>query len=248
MAAAADLVEQPSPIVVDDAMFDWTGFYVGAHAGWATGTVRIDDAFCINVGDCGPNPDNRYFSEPALSGWQLGGHVGAQQQIDMMVLGVETDLNWTNVSGTDGFHFYDADSGDTGDGNPIESSEFAMTWDGSARVKVGVAIDRFMPYATAGIAYGQADIATHREFGNAQDINDPLRELDFTHSVTLIGYTVGIGGAYAVTDNMFVHAEGRYTEYGEVDSSSDFQPDDNENLVIAGPKLFNVRGGVSFKF
>lgn len=245
-AFSADFVApSPAPIVVGETMFDWTGFYVGAHGGLAGGTVRMDDAFCIDVGDCGDpsDPDNRYFSEPELAGWFSGAHVGAAVQYDQIVLGVETDANYSDVSGDAAFSFYDAVVDETFEGREGETAAFSMLWDGSARVKVGFAVDRFMPYATAGIAYGQAEIDAHRIFGPDGDTS----EFDFNHEVNLLGYTVGIGAAYAATDNLVLHAEGRYTEYGEIRSHA-FSLGDSETLVVSGPQLMSVRGGISFKF
>ncbi len=243
MAVAADLISEPAPIVVDEAVFDWSGFYVGVQGGFVSGTVRLDDGFCVQFDDCGA-PGSRYYSEPDLSGWEIGGHIGAAKQLGSIVLGVETDINWSDVSGEAGFTYYDGDSGETGDGNPDEWTEFSLNWEGSAVAKVGFAVDRFLPYVTAGIAYGQADIFSHREFGPEEDI----RELDFPHpTANLIGYTVGVGGAYAVTDNVVVNAEARYTQYGEIYSHSDLM-NDGETLVVDGPQLFRVQTGVSLKF
>lgn len=238
MAAAADLIEEPTPIIVDEAVFDWTGFYVGVQAGLVGGTVRLDDGFCVQFDDCGA-PGSRYYSEPELSGWEFGGHIGAAQQLGSIVLGVETDWNWSNVQGDAGFTFYDGDTGETGEGNPVERTEFALNWEGSAVAKIGFAVDRFMPYVTAGLAYGQADIYAHRDFEEEIDFNHP--------TANLLGYTVGIGGAYAMTDNIILNAEARYTQYGEVYSHADLE-NDGETLVVSGPSLLKVQGGVSFKF
>lgn len=244
LAHAADLLEDSVPVVVDEAMFDWTGFYVGVQGGLTMGTVRLDDNYCVQTNDCG-FPGSRYYSEPDLSGYEIGGHIGAAQQIDSIVLGVETDLNWADVSGEGGFHYYDAEIDEVFDGNPDEWTSFTLNWEGSARAKIGIAVDRFLPYVTAGLAYGQADIYAHREFGPEEE----QRELDFDHSVNLIGYTVGLGAAYAMTDNMIVRAEARYTEYGEVlTHANTADMNDGEDLLVTGPQLLSIQGGVSFKF
>jgi outer membrane immunogenic protein len=243
-AFAADLMYAAAdPVVAEQAMFDWTGFYVGVQGGLAAGTVRLDDGFCVQFDDCGA-PGSRYFSEPDLNGWELGAHIGAAKQLGSIVLGVETDLNWSNVEGDAGFMYYNADTGENEDGNPTESTSFALKWEGSAVAKIGFAVDRFMPYVTAGIAYGQADLSAHREFGPEGD----TRELDFEHPTTnLLGYTVGIGGAYAMTDNIVLNAEVRYTQYGEVYNHADLI-NDGETLVVNGPDLLKVQTGISFKF
>ena len=244
--SAADLMADMPIVEVDEAMFDWTGLYIGAQGSMAWGTVRTDEAYCVLTDDCG-YPGNRYYSEPDISGWGLGAHIGYNHQFDGFVLGAESDINWSGVEGTAGFTFYDAEFDEAGDGREGESTSFDLLWEGSTRVKVGVAVDRFMPYLTAGIAYGQAQLDTHRIYGDEENQEDPLRELDFSHPLNLIGYTVGIGGAYAVTDDVILRAEARYTEYGET-RSTDQVPDDGEQIIVTGPKLFSVQGGISFKF
>lgn len=240
-ANAADLLDPPV-VVVDEAMFDWTGLYVGVQGGYAWGSVRTDEAFCVIVDDCG-FPGSRYFAEPDLAGWKIGGHIGYNQQFGTFVLGAESDINWTGITGEAPFEFYDAEVDEVFEGRPGETSSLDLLWEGSTRVKLGVAFDRFMPYVTGGIAYGQGELNDHRIFGPEEDPN----ELDFTHPLNFIGYTVGIGGAYAMADNIILRGEARYTEYGET-RSTDQVPGDGENIIVTGPKLFSVEGGVSFKF
>ena len=245
--SAADLIADVPIVEVDEAMFDWTGLYIGAQGSMAWGTVRADEAYCVIVDMCNDTPGTRYFSEPDISGWGLGAHIGYNHQFDGFVLGAESDINWSGVEGTAGFTFHDGLDGEDYDGREGESTSFDLLWEGSTRVKVGVAVDRFMPYLTAGIAYGQAQLDTHRIYGEEEDEEDPYRELDFSHPLNLVGYTVGIGGAYAVTDDVILRAEARYTEYGET-RSTDQVPDDGEQIIVTGPKLFSVQGGISFKF
>lgn len=243
---AADLIEDVPAVVVEEDVFDWTGLYVGAQGSMAWGTVRMDEAFCVIVDDCG-FPGSRYYSEPDISGWEIGGHIGYNHQFGAFVLGAESDINWSGVEGSAGFNYYDAFDDEVYDGREGETTSFDLLWEGSTRLKVGFAVDRFMPYVTGGIAYGQAQLDTHRIYGEVENQEDPYREFDFSHPLNLIGYTVGIGGAYAVTDDVIVRAEARYTEFGET-RSTDQVPNDGENVIVTGPKLFSVQGGISFKF
>lgn len=242
-ASAADLIDNVAPVVVDEALFDWTGFYIGVRGGYAAGTVRIQDGYCVQWDECG-YPGSRYYADLDLSGWEAGGHVGAAVQYDSIVLGVETDLNWSGVRGEGGYTYYNAEWDEEEDGNPLEWAELDLLWEGSAVAKIGFAVDRFMPYALAGIAYGQADLHTHREFGP----ENGRHEIDFYHpTANLLGYTVGVGGAYAVTDNIILNGEARYTQYGDVWSHAEV-PNDGEQALIEDLSLFRVQGGVSFKF
>lgn len=240
---AADLTEDPASIVVDQALFDWSGLYVGVQGGFAWGSVRVDDYYCIEEGQCGGDPDSRYFAEYDLNGFKGGVHAGFQQQFDTLVLGLESDINWSNLSGDGAFMFYDGAEDETFEGRPGETSSFTMLWEGSTRLKAGLALDRWMPYLTGGIAYGQADVDDHRVFGPEEE-PDPG---DLAHSVNLIGYTVGAGAAFAVTDDVILRGEARYTAYGNV-VSADLIPNNTEVVLVEGPSIFSVEAGVSFKF
>jgi outer membrane immunogenic protein len=243
-AYAADLVESsPAPIIVDEAMFDWTGMYVGVQAGYVSGNVETEDWFCVNnPGDCYGAPEDRYFADIDVAGFKGGIHAGYNHQFGMFVLGAESDLNLSGVSGDGGFVYFD-DSEDTEEpGNEEETSSFDMLWEGSTRLKVGLAFDRFMPYLTGGVAYGQADITAHREFENGPH--------DFEYSgINLIGYTVGLGAAYAMTDEIIVHGEGRFTDFGTT-TAAGVDPADGEthDIEVVGPAQFSMEAGISFKF
>ena len=73
---------------------------------------------------------------------------------------------------------------------------------GSARGRVGIAIDRALFYATGGAAFAAFtdDFASPRGFDT------------FTH--TRVGYTVGGGVEYAINPNFALRAEYRYSDFG----------------------------------
>ena len=73
---------------------------------------------------------------------------------------------------------------------------------GSIRGRVGYAFDRALIYATGGIAFG----------GVSSSLTTPTT-FD-TMPNTRVGWTVGRGLEYAVTDNWSIRAEYRYTDFG----------------------------------
>src|SRR5271166_870016 len=95
----------------------WTGFYVGGSAGYGWSNSEVDTAastvFCGAVIGCiaGGNTANVLSNTqvaavpPALfthpSGGMLGAQAGYNYQAGAWVVGVETDLSWTNINGTD---------------------------------------------------------------------------------------------------------------------------------------------------
>lgn len=126
-AMAADLIIDEPAAVIPTSAFDWSGFYVGAHAGWASGPVL---AYPIDASD-----------ETTATGWLLGVQAGANAQFDTFVLGVEGDVAWTNITNED--EVLPA-------GAPFGLTD--VNWLASLRGRVGVAFDQVLLYATAGVA------------------------------------------------------------------------------------------------
>src|SRR5215475_2184809 len=87
-AFSADLALRPS---APPPLPQWTGFYIGGNAGGAIGTASSD--FSV-AGTTFASVDN------SLSGAVAGGQVGYNWQSGPMVLGLETDIQWSGASGT----------------------------------------------------------------------------------------------------------------------------------------------------
>jgi outer membrane immunogenic protein len=93
-AVAADLAARPytkaPPMVA--AVYDWTGFYIGANGGW--GSSRNSwDAVAPNVG-FGPEGSHD------ATGGTVGGQVGYRWQAGTFVFGLEAQGNWADLSGS----------------------------------------------------------------------------------------------------------------------------------------------------
>ncbi len=115
-----------------------------------------------------------------------------------------------------------ADIDDKKRGRRAESS-----WNGATRARLGYAFDRFLVYGAAGVAYADRDV---RVSGRGSD------------SKTALGWTVGGGVESAVTDNILVRAEYRYSDYGK------------DNFKLDGGRTkssydeHRVMAGVAYKF
>lgn len=137
---AADLIVDDVAINAAAPSATWDGAYIGAHAGFATGTVDWE----FSGGGGGDSYD--------IDGWVLGGQLGYNWQVDNLVFGLEADLSVATISGE-----YAAFS--TRD----------ISWLASARGRVGFAIDSVLLYGTAGLAVANStgtllilsDTATH---------------------------------------------------------------------------------------
>lgn len=95
MAVAADLGRRgptvnPVPVMAPVPYFNWSGLYVGAHAGYGWGSKEWSDV--------GP-----FSSSHDLDGFIGGGQVGYNYQVGQIVFGVEGDLSGTRADGASQF-------------------------------------------------------------------------------------------------------------------------------------------------
>ena len=94
-ARAADLPSAPvyqpaaAPVVVQ-RVYNWTGFYLGVNGGYGWGS---QDPLNIIT--------NRFDSfSTGIAGGAFGGTLGAQIQAGHVVMGLEADLDWADISGS----------------------------------------------------------------------------------------------------------------------------------------------------
>jgi outer membrane immunogenic protein len=177
-AAAADLA-QPAPApyykapVYAPPVYNWSGFYIGINGGGAWGNSNWTTAGGFNT-----------------SGGLVGGTVGYNYQMNQMVLGVEGDIDWADISGSTSGGIVCALGCTTKD-----------NWLSTVRGRIGYAADRFMPYVTGGLALG--------------DISATLPGLAGTDT-TNAGWTVGGGIEFAIAGHWTAKAEYLYVDLGNV--------------------------------
>jgi outer membrane immunogenic protein len=178
-AYAADLIVQ-EPIMTSPVptAYNWDGFYVGIQAGYGWGEADHQPAIPTGPGGNG--------NDLGLSGWLAGVNAGYNMHLsDQFIGGIEADINWADISGSD----------DTLFGEPSHT----IDWMGSVRARLGFDGGVFMPYMTGGLAFGHGA----RESTSGGDA-------DATH----IGWTAGVGVEVAATDNLSIDLQYRYTDLG----------------------------------
>jgi outer membrane immunogenic protein len=139
-AQAADLPMAPTykaPVAAQQ-VYNWTGFYVGVNGGGAWGS---QDPLNIIT--------NRFDSlSTGISGGLFGGTVGAQIQMAHVVMGLEADLDWANIKGSS---LITPTVGGVALGGAFNATT-NITWESTARARVGYANDNVLLYATGGLA------------------------------------------------------------------------------------------------
>ncbi|WP_375631052.1 MULTISPECIES: outer membrane protein [unclassified Bartonella] len=138
-----------------------------------------------------------------------------------------------------------------------EKHSYKEKWSGATRVRIGfAAVDRIMPYVAGGIAYAQVQgIQSVTGKGErvkveqkADVVENPSikQNVDLTGGTwaddtkTMVGFTIGGGVDFAMTDNVLLRAEYRYSDFGKKKFANDTRE--------FNYKTNDFRVGVAYKF
>ncbi|WID98791.1 porin family protein [Bosea vestrisii] len=167
--------------------YNWSGVYLGGQVGYSWGSDRASE-----FATAGRAPLGRSF-DYSPSSFIGGARVGFNYQLGSIVVGVEGDIEGVNA------HEGKGDLGGT--------VRVRQDWQGSVRARLGYSLDRIMVYATGGVAFTKLEYA----------YVSPLAGLTETINSSRTGWTVGGGVDYAVTDNIILGVDYRYSDYGRFD-------------------------------
>ena len=198
-AKAADLPTRKGelPYLSPVPAYNWGGFYFGVNGGYGWG--HQDPLGAIT---------NRFDSASFnTSGGMLGGTMGAQLQQGHVVLGVEGDLDWADISGSKTVV-------PTIGGAPVGLSvdlRAQDNWVGTGRLRLGFAQDNWLFFGTVGLAM----------LGNQPHINNILNNgvpascatvalPNCSNSGVKGGLAAGLGVEYAFAHSWSAKAEYMY--------------------------------------
>jgi outer membrane immunogenic protein len=196
-AFAADLMTRMPAPVAPPAMattYDWSGAYVGGQVGYGWGRSNAGppsfyqfpsgDYYATGIAGFGLNTAGAIGGVEAGYGWQSHG----------LYVGIEADASASGIKGsyTDDVNKFSVDS--------------TLQWLSTARVRVGLPIDRILLFASGGVAVGGVRGDLH-DFYNAGTINS-------SSSSTNVGWTIGAGAAVALSQRWTVKAEYLYADLG----------------------------------
>ncbi|MEL6089221.1 outer membrane protein [Bartonella schoenbuchensis] len=261
VAQAADMPVQERPTtmlpqVVVAPAFSWTGFYLGGQIGGFSGNSN----WVQTSGDIrGILGYNAVF--PKFSGFVGGLYAGSNVDFGSgFVLGIDTDIVWSGAKAKASRSSWSEIDDETRlaarvrvvSGNPhltrgtsqetsnnvsrvTRNVTFSDKWSGATRVRLGFAFDRIMPYVAGGVSYSQIKAAVAEERQGVETVIEQL-----SGSKTLVGYTLGAGIDFAMTDSVMLRAEYRYSDFGK----KTFIKNDAE----VDHKTNDFRIGVAYKF
>jgi outer membrane immunogenic protein len=220
LGARAPYAKAPAMVAVSN----WSGFYIGADAGYAFN--GSSSGVLTNGVGAGGLPYNA-----PLKGGFGGGFVGYNYQMQQFVIGVEADWQAASLRGTSAPAF--ATTFGVLFGPFIEKSK--VTDYGSLRGRLGVAFDHLFVFGTAGWAWGS--------YSTAYSSNAVL--LTTNDHRAMDGWSAGAGLEYAFTNNILGRIEYRHTDLG---TASFMNTTLNVGELGNHVKLDDVRLGLAYKF
>lgn len=179
-ALAADPIRpMPMPVVpVVDSSSIWDGFYGGLNAGYGWGKAEADIAATAYTYD--------------IDGWLGGAQIGYNFASGGMVFGVEADIQAANIKGTENIP-------------NLGDAEFGIQSFGTVRARIGADAGSFMPYVTAGLAYGSLYYKLTNPGGTVLD----------DESQWAWGWTIGAGVEAMMAENVSIKGEYLYIDLGK---------------------------------
>jgi outer membrane immunogenic protein len=212
---AADLPTRKSPSAPPlSAAYNWTGFYAGLNVGggWLHengSEFCIDPAGIVNGPTCQilpPGATGRVNGSGVLGGAQAG----YNWQFGQTVFGFETDFQGSGIHGSTSVAGpFGAPAFGLALPAGIYTASESLDWFGTVRGRVGYLVtDRALLYATGGLAYGQVSASTVFTAPNVGATYSGRR------SSTEVGWTIGGGVEYALTQSISAKLEGLYYNLG----------------------------------
>ncbi len=197
-AFAADLPVKAPPAAPRPVLYNWTGFYIGINGGGGWGRSDSSGPVFATAGS---------FN---TSGGLAGGTLGYNWQTGIWVLGLETDIDWSNIKGS-------APCG-------VTTCRTTNDFLGTFRGRLGISSppwDRVLFYVTGGLAYGNIRSSVDFFTGGS--------------NTTKAGWTLGGGVEFAIAGPWTAKVEYLFADLGR--NSIDALGDNarfNANIVRAG--------------
>jgi len=180
---AADMPVKAAPIVA--AAYDWSGVYVGVHAGYGGGMKDWDG-----------------IADFAARGFLAGGQVGINKQISSFVFGLELDGSWADMSGSQFVSVGGPALGVTSATTARSRIDGLVTIAGRA----GLAADRWFVFAKAGLTMAHEKHSLNDAVAGIGGAGTITASGDDIRYAPMVGF----GAEYALGGNWSVKGEYNY--------------------------------------
>jgi outer membrane immunogenic protein len=204
---------------VYDPAYDWSGFFIGLHAGYAWGDFDYN-----SVGAATHQLDDFTNALDKADGFVGGFTSGYNFQTGSFVLGYESSFSIADVN--DDFV------------TPDPEWHADLDWYSLHRARFGWAIDNVMPFIAGGLAVGSIEVSA---FDNVVPAAGTAKDTDLN-----FGWTIGGGVEWGVTENISVKAEYAYVDFGS--SKYNLSDNAFFNTERVDLDMHVVRVGVNWQF
>ena len=245
------------PGVAQEVTYDWSGFYIGASLGMANqpSDVRVDYPDSIPTSGFSFNGGDLYFGsdlldsdlptlfelDPTHAG--LGVQAGYNFVTGNLVYGVQADIHLLSKA--------DTVYAESPSGSSVVSVQSGLDSLATLRGRVGVSADKMLLFATAGLAAGQASLATdfsYSDFGKSASLSGSSTE-------TLIGFAAGAGAEFALSEQISLKGEALYYDLGSSSVAAQGSGSSGQGSETAEPYAVTadhrgviVSTGLNFRF
>jgi outer membrane immunogenic protein len=231
---------------------NWIGFYIGGNIGGAfdTADLTLDldglwDTRLPHTRDVAQDLGSKDFD---ASGLMAGGFIGYNHQWNNWVLGLEAAFDYLDLS--DSFHsglqFVGGDGGNVVGLRQSYETHYLAT----LAPRIGYAWNRLLFYGTGGVAF--ADIRFSQKL---VELDNGMKQEGSSDDME-VGWTVGTGAEYCLTEHWRLRVEYRYTDLECADFSTSATPKPVRSADFSGftghheacLSFHSVTAGLAFKF
>ncbi|HMA74579.1 MAG TPA: outer membrane protein [Xanthobacteraceae bacterium] len=226
-ALAADLPVKAPRAAPLAPVFSWTGWYIGANAGFGWGASTETTVFTNYGFDVVGGP----FPNLTPKGFIGGGQIGYDWQATNWVFGLVADFQGADIKDSVTIITPDA----------TKSLSEKLDFLGTVRARLGWAANNWLFYGSGGFAYG--DVQSALSFSELP----PCACVTASTSETRVGWAAGGGINYAFTPNWIVGVDYLHYDLGHTSISATAA---DGNFLTISQKVAGdiVRGVINYKF
>ena len=248
LATAANGAAKPDTPLPPPATYNWTGGYVGGHAGWGRG--RANTSFT-------PLPNAIQFIDltpttlrPNPSGFNAGAQAGYNWQSGHFVVGAEADLSWSRMSGTSTVTPIIKNNGTAFPGAGFLTAHQDTKWFGTLRPRAGIAFDRILIYGTGGLVYARVNYSANADFRPGTPTPILFFQYPASFSKMKTGWTAGGGVEVGINRHWSWKAEYLYYNLGNQSTTANPVPVNPPFQVAYSwqTRAHTFNAGINFRF
>jgi outer membrane immunogenic protein len=238
LLTSAALIAMISQAEAQEAGYNWSGFYVGAQAGygWSTAEFNGSAGGLPIPGSLIPDSDHHE------DGFVGGIHAGYDWRQGNVVFGALADVDFMDVDQVQLAGIAVLNPADPFVGKE-EAYSYDIDWLATARARVGyLPTERLLVYGTGGLAVAHVEVTGEQGF--VTDLPIPPLTNSFSDSSIEIGGVIGLGAEFAVARNWTVKTEYLHYDFNSVTLGGGIEGDGPS----FDPSVDTVKVGISYRF